>query len=280
MLTWGIAWTSAKIVNQYLNYNNLVFLRFFIGFISMIPFLINRKINFNKISIYTYLNIIITSVLFFIYNQCFFIGTDIGRSGMGGVFVTTTNPVITFIIISIINFKINTYQIISIFLGVFGGLFILDVYNTGLEAIIFDGNIYFIFCSLSWGIMTIIMSNGQKNIDSIWYITFCYLFTSFIALFFIDINGILNYSIYDSKFILNFFLVSAAMSYGTSIYIIASYRLGPLSASSFIFSVPFIAMGTANIFLNEPLGTNVIIGGILSLISIIMINNTKKYKKT
>ena len=101
MLTWGIAWTSAKISNEYLQYNNLVFLRFFIGFLTMLPFLYKRKLILSNITLPIILNIIVTSVLFFIYNQCFFMGTDIGKSGMGGVFVTTTNPVITFIIASI-----------------------------------------------------------------------------------------------------------------------------------------------------------------------------------
>ena len=31
MLSWAVAWTSAKIVNEYLSYDNLVFLRFVIG---------------------------------------------------------------------------------------------------------------------------------------------------------------------------------------------------------------------------------------------------------
>ena len=71
------------------------------------------------------------------------------------------------------------------------------------------------------------------------------------------------------------------MSFGTSIYIIASYRLGPVQASTFIFSVPFIAMLTAFIIIDEPLGFNVIMGGLLSLFSIFLVNYVflpKKYK--
>ena len=63
------------------------------------------------------------------------------------------------------------------------------------------------------------------------------------------------------------------MSIGTSIYIFASYRLGPIQASIFTFSVPFIAMGTAYIVIDEPLDLNIIIGGLLSISSIYLINN-------
>ena len=75
------------------------------------------------------------------------------------------------------------------------------------------------------------------------------------------------------RFYTNFLLVSlGAMSFGTSVYLYATPRLGPIKASAFIFSVPFLALGTANIFLNEPLSYNVIIGGALSLLAIYIIN--------
>tara|TARA_B100001029_G_C15058845_1_gene456632 strand:+ start:1423 stop:2265 length:843 start_codon:yes stop_codon:yes gene_type:complete len=272
MLTWGAAWTCAKISNEYLNYNNLVFLRFFIGFITIFPIALKQILNLSQISFKTYLNILITSILFFIYNQCFFMGTDIGRSGMGGVFVTTTNPIITLITASILNKKFNLLKGLAIILGFIGGLIILDVFNGGINRLLFAGNQYFIMCSIIWGIMTIIISKGQENINSLWYITFCYFVTSMISLFFIDLNQILDFKIYDIKFFINFFVVCSAMSFGTSIYMIGSYKLGPISASSFIFSVPIIAILTANIVINEPIGFNVIIGGTISIISIFIIN--------
>jgi drug/metabolite transporter (DMT)-like permease len=44
MFTWGMAWTSAKISNEYLGYNNLVFLRFFVGLLTVLPFLYKRTL--------------------------------------------------------------------------------------------------------------------------------------------------------------------------------------------------------------------------------------------
>ena len=102
MITWGIAWTNAKILSDYLNYYNLVFLRFLFGFLSLLPFVYKKINTIPKIPTPVFLNITFMGILFFIYNYCFFKGTDLGHAGFGGVLVTTTNPIITFIIIFII----------------------------------------------------------------------------------------------------------------------------------------------------------------------------------
>ena len=69
MLTWGMAWSSAKIVNSFLPYNELVFLRFLIGFISILPFIIKRPFDVLNIDRILWVNIVIVSGLFFVYNQ-------------------------------------------------------------------------------------------------------------------------------------------------------------------------------------------------------------------
>ena len=120
--------------------------------------------------------------------------------------------------------------------------------------------------------MRIYPSISQKKIDSYQFIFFCYFITAIISLPFTNLFEIKILSL-DSRFYLNFFLVSiGAMSFGTSIYMYATPKLGPVKASVFIFLVPFFALLTANIFLNEVITLNVIIGGVLSLIAIYIIN--------
>ena len=102
MISWAIAWTNAKIVNEYLSFYNLIFLRFCIGSLCLLPFVIKTKINsiyYNK----TILYVLSASILFFIYNIAFFKGTYYGQAGKGAVFVTPVNPIITIIIINTIN---------------------------------------------------------------------------------------------------------------------------------------------------------------------------------
>ena len=92
---------------------------------------------------------------------------------------------------------------------------------------------------------------------------------------FVESRLIFDGKLLDWNFILHFIIVCNAMSIGTSIYIYASERLGPIQVSTFIFSVPFIAMSSAYLVLDEPIGFNVVIGGLLSLLSIYMINKEK-----
>ena len=270
MISWAIAWTNAKIVGEYLSFYNLVFFRFLLGFISLLPFVIIKKIPFPKINDLKY--ILIPSVLFFLYNIAFFKGTHYGLAGKGGVLVTTLNPLCTIIIMSLINKKILKKEILGMFLGIIGGIIIMNLHREGMTSIINSNNIYFIICAITWGFMTVSINYAQKIINPYIFICLCYLFTMIISIPFISL-GELNMLNLDFRFYLNFFLVSiGAMSFGTSIYIYSTPILGPTKVSVFIFSVPFIAMGTAYLFLNEPFTANIAIGGVLGLLSIYIVN--------
>jgi drug/metabolite transporter (DMT)-like permease len=271
MFSWAIAWTNAKIVNEYLSFHNLIFLRFLIGFISIYPLIYNKN-NIKALTIKNLKFIIPASIIFYIYNLFFFMGTHYGYAGKGAVLVTTLNPIITFIIMSVIQKGINKKEVVGISLGILGGLFIMNVFNEGLSNIFHINNIFFLICAFTWGVNTVITNYGQKNINSFQFIFFCYLFTAIISLPFSNLMTI-DFLKLDYKFYFNFFIVSlGAMSFGTSVYLYATPKLGPIKASAFIFSVPFIALGTANIFLGEPITQNVVIGGIISLVAIYIIN--------
>ena len=270
MITWAIAWTNAKIVNDYLSYYNLIFLRFLLGFLSLVPFVLYLKKPFPKLSELRY--IILPSFLFLVYNVAFFKGTDFGLAGKGAILVTTLNPLFTVIIMSLISLKISKKEIIGVFLGILGGYIIMDLSNEGLKSILDAGNVYFVLCAISWGIMTVLINFAQKIINPYVFICSCYFLTMLMTIPFISMQEIISAK-YDFTFYINFFLVSmGAMSFGTSIYMFYTPILGPTKASIFIFSVPFIAILMANIFLNEPFTNNVLIGGLLSLLAIYIVN--------
>jgi drug/metabolite transporter (DMT)-like permease len=270
MFSWAIAWTNAKIVGEYLSFYNLVFFRFLLGFLSLLPFIIIKKNPFPKMVDLKY--ILIPSLLFFVYNIAFFKGTHYGLAGTGGVLVTTLNPLCTILIMSLINKRIIKKEVVGMFLGVIGGIIIMNLHKEGMVNILNSNNIYFIICAITWGVMTVSVNYAQKRINPYIFICLCYLFTMIISFPFTNL-GELNMSDLDFRFYINFFLVSiGAMSFGTSIYLYSTPILGPTKVSVFIFSVPFIAMGTAYLILNEPFIINIVIGGLLSLLSIYIIN--------
>ena len=270
MFSWAIAWTNAKIVGEYLSFYNLVFFRFLLGFLSLLPFIIIKKNPFPKMVDLKY--ILIPSLLFFVYNIAFFKGTHYGLAGTGGVLVTTLNPLCTILIMSLINKRIIKKEVVGMFLGVIGGIIIMNLHKEGMVNILNSNNIYFIICAITWGVMTVSVNYAQKRINPYIFICLCYLFTMIISFPFTNL-GELNMSDLDFRFYINFFLVSiGAMSFGTSIYIYSTPILGPAKVSVFIFAVPFIAMGTAYLVLNEPFTINIVIGGLLSLLSIYIVN--------
>ena len=270
MISWAIAWTNAKIVGEYLSFYNLIFFRFLLGFISLLPFLMYNKKNLPSLKAYKY--IIIPSILFFIYNIAFFKGTYFGEAGRGAILVTTLNPLFTLLIISFIRKKIIFKEVLGIIVGLFGGLIIMDVFKYGFDIIFDIKNIYFLICAFTWGVMTVFIDFAQKKINPYIFISLCYFFTMVISWFFTDFR-LIDLSLLDFRFYFNFFLVSiAAMSFGTSVYMYSTSIIGPIKASVFIFSVPFLAIGTSFIFLNEIFSLNTMIGGVISLIAIYIVN--------
>ena len=270
MISWAIAWTNAKIVGEYLSFYNLIFFRFLLGFISLLPFLMYNKKNLPSLKAYKY--IIIPSILFFIYNIAFFKGTYFGEAGRGAILVTTLNPLFTLLIISFIRKKIIFKEVLGIIVGLFGGLIIMDVFKYGFDIIFDIKNIYFLICAFTWGVMTVFIDFAQKKINPYIFISLCYFFTMVISWFFTDFR-LIDLSLLDFRFYFNFFLVSiAAMSFGTSVYMYSTSIIGPIKASVFIFSVPFLAMGTSFVFLNEIFSLNTMVGGLISLIAIYIVN--------
>ena len=83
------------------------------------------------------------------------------------------------------------------------------------------------------------------------------------------------FSVFEFDFIfwINLIILSfIAMSFGTSIYFLASTELGPKQASAYIFLVPITAIGFAMLFLSEQLQLSTLVGGMLGIYAVYLIN--------
>ena len=274
MVSWGVAWANAKIVSNYFDFHDLVFLRFLFGSLSLLPFILYTKNNISfKLKHLKY--IVPASVMFLLYNMSFFMGTHYGDAGKGAVFATTTNPIITFILMAIITRKISKSDLVGIIAGFIGGILIMDVFRSGFGNMFTQENIYFPICSVLWGIVTIMVSYAQRKVPAIQFIFYCYLFTAIISAPFTDISYY-EVSHLDTSFYLNFFMVAiASMAFGTSVYMYATNIIGPVKSSVFIFSVPFIALISAYLILGEDIKLSTILGGIVCISSIFIVNKNK-----
>ena len=276
MATWGLSWTNGKILSQYCSSSILAFWRFFLSSIFMIPVLIFTKNNFTVPSD-GIKYIIIGSILIFSYNIFFFMGSNLGFANVGGVFVPTLNPIITFIL-SIIIFREIIYKkdIIGLIFGICGGIIVLEAWTLSYSQMTANGNLYFLLASISWGIMSIVSGKSHKALATLTF-SFWVYFISSIFCFIMNINNdILIVFDFDLIFWLNLILLSiGAQVFGTTVYFIATTKLGPSKASSFIFIVPITAPIFSMIFIGEKLEISTIIGGIMTMTAVYLINKEK-----
>ena len=276
MATWGLSWTNGKILSQYCSSSILAFWRFFLSSIFMIPVLIFTKNNFTVPSD-GIKYIIIGSILIFSYNIFFFMGSNLGFANVGGVFVPTLNPIITFIL-SIIIFREIIYKkdIIGLIFGICGGIIVLEAWTLSYGQMTANGNLYFLLASISWGIMSIVSGKSHKALATLTF-SFWVYFISSIFCFIMNINNdVLIVFDFDLIFWLNLILLSiGAQVFGTTVYFIATTKLGPSKASSFIFIVPITAPIFSMIFIGEKLEISTIIGGIMTMTAVYLINKEK-----
>jgi drug/metabolite transporter (DMT)-like permease len=68
------------------------------------------------------------------------------------------------------------------------------------------------------------------------------------------------------------YLAVLGQTVATTIFFIASGKLGSQKTSSFMFLVPFFALLSAWLILDEPMETHILIGGAISMLAIYFVN--------
>lgn len=276
MATWGLSWTNGKILSEYCPSSILAFWRFFLSSIFMIPVLLVSKKSV-KVNGEGLKYIIIGSILIFSYNIFFFMGTNLGYANVGGVFVPTLNPIITFIL-SILFFrvKIFTKDSIGLVFGIIGGIIVLEAWNLSNGQMTANGNLFFLFASISWGIMSIVSGKSHDKIDTLTFSFWVYFIASLFCLLVNINNNILVVIEFDFIFWFNIITLSiGAQVFGTTVYFIATTKLGPPKASSFIFLVPITAPIFSMFLIGEELRINTVIGGLMTMTAVYLINKEK-----
>ena len=275
MATWGLSWTNAKVLSDYGPSSVVVFWRFFFSSITMIPVLWLTGNDF-RVTRQGMKYIFPGAVFISLYNIFFFVGTDRGSASVGGIIVPTFNPVITFIIsVLLLKQVFSRKDIIGLVLGLTGGVIVLQAWTLSLEQMIANGNMFFICASISWGIMSIISGRSHGHVSTLSFSFWVYTISALIYLGVTWNKDILLIFTYDWIFWMNmFFLSSGAMVFGTTVYFLATTRLGPEKASAFIFMVPVTALLFSVLLIGERLEVTTMIGGIMTMTAVYLINKS------
>ena len=283
MIFWGASWISTKVLTNYINEYELVFLRMGICFITLFPIIYFFKFSF-KLDIKSFFLILIASLVLTSYSISMFIGLKHGSAGFGGALVTTLIPINTFILVAILSRKtISLKHSFALLLGAFGVLNMLNIWNFNLNEIFSKDTLYFLLSSILWPILTIITAKASK-IHAFVFTFYTYIISSIVLIiFFVDTSIFERVVAFDFIFWFNLFVITIlSTTFATSIYFIGATKLGTKEVSSFIFLVPATALIIGAIFLGEKITLNTVIGTIFTIIAIYILNNLsflKLFKK-
>ncbi len=278
MLGWGASWVSVKVLTRYIDEYQMIFFRFFITALTMIPIILILKKSF-RIDLKTLFIVIIDAVVLIAYMKYFFLGTEYGTASLGGALVTTLVPINTFLLIALLEMKkISKKDAIALIIGGIGVLTMLNVWSFNAKEIFLKQNLYFILASLLWPVFTIISSKSKK-ISPITFTFYLYIATVILdIIFFMDVKKI-DFSSFDTLFWINLFILTIISStFSNTIYFLGIEKLGAANVSSFIFLVPFFAIILSYIFLKEQITPYIVIGTIMTLYAVKELNNIKIIK--
>ena len=279
MFAWGAAWINTKVLTSYINEFELIFIRYSLTTLTMIPIILYLKKSF-YIDVRSLFLVFLSAVVLLFCMKYSILGTKLGTASLGGALVTVLIPINTFIFLSFLNKKIiQRKDVLALSLGAFGVLIMLNVFSLNADNIFTLYNLYFVLAALLWPLISII-SSKSKRISPIVYTFYLYLFTSMLdAVFFVDFKTIKTED-FDTVFYLNMtIIILAATTFGNTIYFLCIEKLGAKEANSFIFLVPFSAISLGAVFLDESISISIIVGTILTLIAVKLLNNISFKRK-
>lgn len=272
MVFWGGAWISGKLVANSAAAEVTIFWRFLLSTLSMLPVMYFLKLSI-KIDIKSMIWSIIGAVLLVIYNMLFLNGLKTGLAGAGGVLVTTTNPVFTFLL-SVILFKRKLFkkEIAGLVLGLSGGLIIIKIWDVSVENMLLSGNLLFLASAAVWSLLTLV-NHRPKKVNPMVFSLYIYFFCTIISFVVsIPLNPV-DVSAYSLGFWLNvIYLTLFSTTFGATIYFVASNKLGAGKASSFIFLVPTSSVFLSWLILKETPEILTLVGGFLAMAAVYIIN--------
>jgi drug/metabolite transporter (DMT)-like permease len=274
---WGGAWSSAKAISGLVTSQTIVLFRFIFATAAIAPLIFIFKQSF-RIGVKGMVWTLLGASLFAAYNQLFFTGIETGLAGAGGVLVTTTNPIFTYLITAFfVRKRMPLLAVLGLFLGFSGGFLMLRLWTFDTAEIFRFGNGLFLISSVVWASVTVVSGHVQKTVPFAAYMFYFYLFATIFSvpfsLFAGDTGAVFSQG---GFFWLNLLYLSFfAMAFSATIYFIASHRIGSRRASNFVFLVPVFAVFFSFLFLKEVPAWNTIVGGALAMAAVYILNSRK-----
>ncbi len=276
MSIWGFAWAIGKLAALQLALAPLIFWRFTISAAGLLVFLLASRQSL-RLPRLVWLPVLVGGSSMALYNYFFFAGVRNGLSGAGGVLVTTTNPIITFLLVALFRRRLLKWgDILGLMLGFIGGMLMLRIWEIEEVQFLKSGNLFFLLASFTWAFSTFAGRRAGTVIPPVVFTFYTFFLAALLTFPFAGNNAgeqLLAAVAHNDFFIWQLlFLTVVTNSFATGIYFNATKVLGSSRASSFIFLVPATAMlGSWLIFGEKPQLTT-LSGGALALLSVMILN--------
>lgn len=271
MFLWAGGWSALKILTYNLPMDVIIFWRFFIMSISFLPILYFMKepLVLNRGNIKYVAGSSVLNIAFMISS---FFGIKYGFAGSGAVIITTLSPVMTFLLIVIIFKKrLQNMQYFGLLLGTIGGVIMLQLVDINL--FLNSSNVYFLLCAIIWAGVTVLSQHSHKYIHPVHYSFLISIVATIATLIYAYDTNLLSVFNEGANFwIAMIYIAVLGQSVATTIFFMASGKLGSEITSSFMFLIPTFAILIAWIVLDESVQTHVLVGGSISLIAVYFIN--------
>jgi drug/metabolite transporter (DMT)-like permease len=279
MIAWGGSWVNVKVMSGYVGAFDMIFIRYFLTSLSMVPLLFVLKKSF-RIDLRGVGFVLASSAVLIAYMVYFFLGAKHGTASLGGALVTSLIPINTFLILALMRArKVGRKNSVALTLGALGVLTMLNVWKFDLSQILVIQNLYFLLAAILWPILTIISSKATHLSPVVFTFYMYVVVTIVVGLLFVDFNTI-AYEKLDGIFWTNTLLMAfAATTFANTVYFLGIERLGAGEVSSFIFLVPFSAIGLSALFLDEVISVSMIMGVLMTLYAVKLLNNITFFKK-
>jgi drug/metabolite transporter (DMT)-like permease len=205
-----------------------------------------------------------------------FLGIKNGFAGAGSVIITTFSPIMTFVLVAILfRKKLQMHQSLGLLLGLVGGYVLLELNDISL--FLNGSNIYFLLCATIWAGVTLLSQHSQQHIHPVHYSFFISLVATIVSFFYVEKSAIGSVFSQGVEFwVALIYLAVLGQTLATTIFFVASGKLGSQKTSSFMFLVPFFALNSAWFILDEPMQLHIIVGGGISMVAVYFINISKK----
>ncbi|MDY0121312.1 MAG: DMT family transporter [Sulfurimonas sp.] len=271
MLLWGGGWSALKVLTPHVSMEVLVFWRFFLMSLSFLPILyfLKKPLILNKTSLGFIFASSVLNIAFMIFS---YLGVKHGFAGAAGVIITTLSPIMTFLLIALLfRKKAPSIQYFGLFVGVIGGVIMLEL--SSFELFMSGANIYFLLCAIIWAGVTLLAQYSHTHLHPIHYSFFISVIATILSFFYGYGEGLLDVFEQSVSFwIALLYLAILGQSVATTIFFLASGKLGSQITSSYMFLVPLFALLIAYLLLDEATESHVLIGGSLSLLALYFIN--------